>query len=306
MRKNYIVTSVFLLLTFLIEAQSFNYFIPQEALVSKTPKQLRLARNEVFARRGYEFKGGELSEYFKKFSWYIPKSNTQIKLTDQEERYIKEIKRLEWIHSNYPDKNVTIISNGSDYQSLFEGVKMCGDDAFYFWKWSLKDRHDFSNNVVHNNVYFNDKKGDLHKKLLSKTHLVLNMKNGIVWTIKMYNTVNGNRLFLITDKKEGATIFKIRELNGSTIINDYQMISDILPKDIFYKFRKEVKSCGEIVTNDYEINLSYNFLEDGIEIHNDDLRGDKNCYQGDTIKLILEKETSVFKFDKVYWLDNVK
>jgi len=59
---------VFLLLTFLIEAQSFNYFMPQEVLVSKTPKQLRLARNEVFARRGYEFKGGELSEYFKKFS----------------------------------------------------------------------------------------------------------------------------------------------------------------------------------------------------------------------------------------------
>ena len=37
-----------------------------------TPAQLRLARNEIYARRGRFFRDPALAEYFGRFAWYRP------------------------------------------------------------------------------------------------------------------------------------------------------------------------------------------------------------------------------------------
>ena len=41
-------------------------------LEGKTMKELEIMRNSIYARHGYRFKREELSNYFSKFSWYIP------------------------------------------------------------------------------------------------------------------------------------------------------------------------------------------------------------------------------------------
>ncbi|MEH7415767.1 YARHG domain-containing protein [Neobacillus drentensis] len=46
--------------------------LTEEDIANLSPEQLRLARNEIFARHGYEFKSEDLQNYFSQKSWYIP------------------------------------------------------------------------------------------------------------------------------------------------------------------------------------------------------------------------------------------
>lgn len=46
--------------------------LTREMLLNLSPTQLRIARNEIYARRGRFFHDPALAEYFKRFSWYRP------------------------------------------------------------------------------------------------------------------------------------------------------------------------------------------------------------------------------------------
>ena len=58
---------------------------------------LKVIRNEIFARHGYIFKnGGEMEKYFSSKEWYIPKfNNINHLLSDIEKHNIRLIKQLE-------------------------------------------------------------------------------------------------------------------------------------------------------------------------------------------------------------------
>ncbi|MBK3520050.1 YARHG domain-containing protein [Carboxylicivirga marina] len=59
-------------------------------------KQLRIMRNEIFARYGYSFKSEDLSNYFSSKEWYNPVSdNVDQYLTEVEKKNIKLIRKLE-------------------------------------------------------------------------------------------------------------------------------------------------------------------------------------------------------------------
>jgi len=59
-------------------------------------KELRLFRNDFFARYGYKFKSKDLQEYFSKFDWYKPKyDNVDKFLTATDKEVIKYVKLLE-------------------------------------------------------------------------------------------------------------------------------------------------------------------------------------------------------------------
>ena len=63
-----------------------------------TSANLRLLRNEIFARHGYIFKSQELTNYFSKFDWYQPKlTSDQVdkKLSETDRYNISLIKSLE-------------------------------------------------------------------------------------------------------------------------------------------------------------------------------------------------------------------
>lgn len=65
-------------------------------LVGFSTKQLRLMRNEIFARYDYIFNSQDLREYFGPKKWYMPKNeNVDLYLTEIEKKNIELIRRLE-------------------------------------------------------------------------------------------------------------------------------------------------------------------------------------------------------------------
>lgn len=67
-----------------------------EQFEGKSLKELRIARNEIFARHGYIFKSKDLTDYFNQFDWYEPKlKKVDSLLTENEKKNIQLIVSLE-------------------------------------------------------------------------------------------------------------------------------------------------------------------------------------------------------------------
>lgn len=65
-------------------------------LKSLSKKELRLMRNEIFARYGYKFKSEDLKQHFSSKGWYTPqRSNADEFITDIERKNIALIKKYE-------------------------------------------------------------------------------------------------------------------------------------------------------------------------------------------------------------------
>jgi len=65
------------------------------AELSKLSKpELRIAKNEIFARRGRYFESADLKSYFQRFSWYSP-STWNPKLNPIEEAKVALIDKFE-------------------------------------------------------------------------------------------------------------------------------------------------------------------------------------------------------------------
>ncbi|WP_158978834.1 YARHG domain-containing protein [Cellulophaga sp. L1A9] len=73
---------------------SFEY-LSEEVLKTKSKKELRLLRNEVFARKGYVFKSEDLNTYFKTKDWYTADASVKVTLSDEEKSYIDKVKSIE-------------------------------------------------------------------------------------------------------------------------------------------------------------------------------------------------------------------
>jgi hypothetical protein len=73
-----------------------NRYLTSEDLAGKSLWELKVMRNEIFARYGYKFKSEEMRKYFDKQKWYEPKyDDVTSKLTDIENANIKLIKKYE-------------------------------------------------------------------------------------------------------------------------------------------------------------------------------------------------------------------
>ena len=79
-----------------------NYFFNEDDLESISSDELKIMRNEIFARYGYIFKeGGEMNNYFKNEKWYKPKlNNVDSKLTQLEKYNIQLIRKYETENAN--------------------------------------------------------------------------------------------------------------------------------------------------------------------------------------------------------------
>lgn len=70
--------------------------LTENDLYNKTSKELRIMRNEIYARHGYIFQSKDLREYFSSKPWYSEKYNdVSFLLTEIEERNILFIKKHE-------------------------------------------------------------------------------------------------------------------------------------------------------------------------------------------------------------------
>ncbi|MFL0125746.1 YARHG domain-containing protein [Tenacibaculum maritimum] len=87
-----------------VVTSSFEY-LSEEVLKVKTKEELRLIRNEIFARKGYVFKSEDLNTYYKTKSWYKPDSTIEVTLSDKEQSYIDKVKHFETQFTLKENKN---------------------------------------------------------------------------------------------------------------------------------------------------------------------------------------------------------
>lgn len=141
-----------------VVTSSFEY-LSEEVLKTKTKEELRLIRNEIFARKGYVFKSDDLNIYFKTKSWYTPDATVKVILSGEEQNYIDKIKAVESLTKktdkclDYFNDNVKTIYPLKGYNDnwptsdffkiyyeqnkdrihdiVFENVSFC--DGFYFY-----------------------------------------------------------------------------------------------------------------------------------------------------------------------------
>ena len=67
----------------------------EEDIANLTKSQLRLARNEIYARHGYIFKSQDLQKYFSSKSWYHPDHSFDGSLNEVEKENVNFIKARE-------------------------------------------------------------------------------------------------------------------------------------------------------------------------------------------------------------------
>ncbi|RRD02825.1 YARHG domain-containing protein [Prevotella sp. OH937_COT-195] len=78
-------------------------FASKEVLYSSilggfTKKELRLMRNEIYARHGYRFSSPDMNEYFSQCPWYSPRGDNNAataELTEVEKINVQLIKKME-------------------------------------------------------------------------------------------------------------------------------------------------------------------------------------------------------------------
>lgn len=77
--------------------QASNRFLSRDELIRMTKRDLKIMRNEIFARYGYKFRvGGEMDSYFKNQDWYLGQhDNVNDFLTDLEKENIQRIQQIE-------------------------------------------------------------------------------------------------------------------------------------------------------------------------------------------------------------------
>lgn len=76
------------------ENNEIQYFF--EDLVDLSLKELKIKRNEIYARKGKKFKSKELQKYFGQFDWYKPQyENVVNMLNKQDHENIAKVKKAE-------------------------------------------------------------------------------------------------------------------------------------------------------------------------------------------------------------------
>jgi len=67
-----------------------------------TKKQVRIMRNEIYARHGYKFASADLTAHFSKMSWYHPvDDNSKVHLSDVENLNVSILKNIEALSDGY-------------------------------------------------------------------------------------------------------------------------------------------------------------------------------------------------------------
>lgn len=81
---------------FSIYPQASERYLTSDDVSNLTGWELKIMRNEIFARHGYKFKTEEMRNYFMYEKWYVPRyDNVDDMLSDVEKKNIELIKRYE-------------------------------------------------------------------------------------------------------------------------------------------------------------------------------------------------------------------
>ncbi|WP_179376115.1 YARHG domain-containing protein [Winogradskyella wichelsiae] len=111
----------------LIHTKLDTKLIPESYLEPQSRWELSLLRNEIFARKGYVFGKGELTDYFTKQGWYKPIEGIEIVLNDIEEENVRLIKTHEKIRTDMATKALQNLK-----QQYLNTIDFSGDYKQYY------------------------------------------------------------------------------------------------------------------------------------------------------------------------------
>lgn len=107
-----------------IETGLMDKIIPNTVLGIFAKEDLQLLRNAIYARRGMTFQSNYLSEYFKKFDWYKPRSgNVEAQLSETDRTNIKNIQIFE---NAQPNPNLRKNQLVGEWINSFPASDYCG------------------------------------------------------------------------------------------------------------------------------------------------------------------------------------
>jgi len=188
-----------------VQPPPFNFDVD---LSSKTFQELRLLRAEILARHGFLFMDYVMRAHFNATKWYQPvfwDPDFQIKLSDQEKKFIDKVLRAEaplykdnYIRAGgYEKANMNNVVNWQQFSVIPEGVKQhLGTDGFVI----NKSKHEQLFHVYDQNYYDYTPSfitTDLYLQVLHM-HISKEMQN--LETQKMYPLLDG----LLTELYEAS------------------------------------------------------------------------------------------------------
>lgn len=106
--------------------------LAESNLEGKSAEELRIMRNEIFARHGYKFKSKDLQKHFSKFDWYEAKyDDVTDKLSETEQKNIALIKKYE----DKASRKGKASASFSEFLALFERIESGKEFVINVTEW---------------------------------------------------------------------------------------------------------------------------------------------------------------------------
>lgn len=207
----------------------------------KNLSELRIARNEIFAKYGYIFKSKELNEYFQQKDWYEPKfSNVDVLLTEIDKKNITLILNREKEIRSFESKFDISIEKPDMYKYELLNIKKI--DQNYFYELIIYERHinEYRNTV---NYYQQGQYLLLSNSLnenISKSEIDFNLINNIAKSVSRLKSSNHNKISEIQKHKinlfsaNGITLQVIKPSDGPGNINYF---FELINGELRFKFQ---------------------------------------------------------------------
>ena len=242
-------------------------------MYSKSLSELKLLRNEFFARQGYLFKNNDLKQHFSQFSWYKgTKSTEEISLTQKDKAKVAFIKKVE----NEKKLNNTRIET----LKLFSKIP---DESMDSWEWKQEERKKYLKDCQEVGYLINDDSGYFQKRFKGDNHLVIQVMDGS-WELLIIPLQNKNFFILTDDLVGGGHSFQFYKQEAKDFSS--LKMENVLPQDWFQNFEPKNKSCEE---EGNPFMLDFNILQDKIIV--------ENKYQDEC--LFQKKLTFIFNKEKI-------
>ncbi len=230
--KKALTIITFLISLTLLAQEELDYEFQNE-MYSKSLSELKLLRNEFFARQGYSFNSKELKQHFSQFNWYKgTKSIDEIELPKKDQAQVNFIKKVE------QEKKLN--------ESRIKILKILPEiptESMETWEWKKEDRTEYINNSIEVGYLINDNSGTLQKRFLSDNHFFVQVVDG-VWELFVI-PIDTRSCFIMTVDIVGDGHFLNTYKYKSNIISKLN-IKDVFPKNLYQYFISEKIDCKDL------------------------------------------------------------
>jgi len=281
----------------------------KDELLSKHLYELRIIRNEFFARKGYVFKSEDLNKHFEDKKWYVPKENVELNFTETEKGTIKLIQEIEKLKEKEAlsflepydgERRDTVLIDYNKNKVILEALAILPFEYMGSWEWSQKDRKRVVKFIKEHNYIIDSDAIFLTINHISSHSVSFRIIDGS-WCLSVY-PINDEESIIITNDivTGGNSISSYRLKNG--ILKDINL-DKLLYQNVDKLLKNRSEECIAIFE---EISSFFDYSFNGkdiLEISSWDIKNEekRDCFAGDTILLKFNKDKVVFDIQNISW-----